>query len=218
MSEKKTGSIHIVAPEKELDARFKALMDVSPDPIAIYDNKGNTTYINSAFQRTYGFTPDEVMGKKIKFVPEDEADKTLDAWQRTINGEKLYVETRRFTKTGECLDIQMSTAIVKDTMGNHLESIVIHRNITPLKKATQEKEMLISELKEALANLKTLSGLLPICAKCKKIRDDKGYWNNLEKYIEQHSDVMFTHGMCQDCEKELYGDQDWYKDLKRKKT
>ncbi len=216
MSEKKRFSIHVADSGKEPDTRFKALMDVSPDPIVIYDSKGNTTYINSAFENTYGFTPEEVIGKKIQFVPEDEADKTLDAWQRTIKGEKLYLETRRYTKTGECLDIQMSTAIVKDARGNHLESIVIHRDITPLKNAEQEKETLIVELKEALASLKTLSGLLPICSKCKKIRDDKGYWNTLELYIEQHSNAMFTHSICQDCETKLYGDQDWYKALKRK--
>lgn len=62
------------------------------------------------------------------------------------------------------------------------------------------------ELQEAHANIKTLRGLLPICASCKKIRDDKGYWNQLETYIQNNSDAEITHGICPDCMKKLYGD------------
>ena len=62
------------------------------------------------------------------------------------------------------------------------------------------------ELQEAHANIKTLRGLLPICASCKKIRDDKGYWNQLEAYILDNSDAEITHGICPDCMKKLYGD------------
>ncbi len=57
--------------------------------------------------------------------------------------------------------------------------------------------------------------MLPICSSCKKIRDDKGYWNNLELYIETHFDAQFSHGLCPECSDKLYGDQDWY--IKRKK-
>ena len=69
-------------------------------------------------------------------------------------------------------------------------------------------------VQEAFKNIKTLSGLLPICSKCKKIRDDKGYWNNLEGYIQTHSDVSFSHGMCTECSDELYGEEDWYIEMK----
>jgi hypothetical protein len=68
----------------------------------------------------------------------------------------------------------------------------------------QEKEELIGELQEALAKVKTLRGLLPICANCKKIRDDRGYWNRIEAYIGQHTDAQFSHGICPDCAKKLY--------------
>lgn len=70
----------------------------------------------------------------------------------------------------------------------------------------QEKENLILKLQEALAKVQTLSGLLPICASCKKIRDDHGYWNQLESYIGKHADVQFSHGICPDCAKKLYPD------------
>jgi PAS domain S-box-containing protein len=77
----------------------------------------------------------------------------------------------------------------------------------------QAEEALLREkekLQDALAEIKTLSGMLPICASCKKIRDDKGYWNQIEGYIERHSDASFSHGLCPECMDKIYGDEDWY--------
>lgn len=68
----------------------------------------------------------------------------------------------------------------------------------------EERERLIHELQDALAQVKTLRGLLPICASCKKIRDDEGYWNKLETYIQKHSEAEFSHGICPECAKKLY--------------
>ncbi len=68
-------------------------------------------------------------------------------------------------------------------------------------------------LDEANDELKTLAGLLPICASCKKIRDDKGYWNQIESYISTHSDAKFSHGLCPECSEKLYGTEDWFKDM-----
>jgi PleD family two-component response regulator len=73
------------------------------------------------------------------------------------------------------------------------------------KRAEIEREQLIKELKNALVNVKRLSGLLPICASCKRIRDDKGYWAQIELYIHDHSEADFTHGICPDCIETLYG-------------
>ena len=73
-----------------------------------------------------------------------------------------------------------------------------------LQAGNEARGRLILELQDTLAQLKTLSGLLPICASCKKIRDDDGYWNQLEAYIQDHSDVVFSHGLCPECAKKLY--------------
>ena len=72
------------------------------------------------------------------------------------------------------------------------------------KLAALERNRLIGELQEALANIKTLSGLIPICAGCKKIRDDQGYWNQVEIYVAKHSGATFTHGICPECTRKLY--------------
>ena len=75
-----------------------------------------------------------------------------------------------------------------------------------VKQANKDKEKLISDLQKALAEVKTLSGMLPICSSCKKIRDDQGYWQQIEKYISEHSEVDFTHGICNECVEKLYPD------------
>ena len=80
--------------------------------------------------------------------------------------------------------------------------------ITARKQAEVERENLVRDLQSALANIKTLSKLLPICAGCKKIRDDAGYWQSVESYMLQHADVRFSHGLCPDCLRECYADLD----------
>lgn len=77
-------------------------------------------------------------------------------------------------------------------------------DISGRKKAEEERNQLILDLQQALAKVKKLSGLLPICASCKKIRDDKGYWNQIESYIADHSEVEFSHGVCPECARKLF--------------
>ncbi|MFP4087227.1 MAG: response regulator transcription factor [Desulfobacteraceae bacterium] len=78
-------------------------------------------------------------------------------------------------------------------------------------RAERERDRAIEELNAAMASIKTLKGLLPICASCKKIRDDKGYWNQVESYISTHSEVQFSHSVCPECVKKLY--PDYYEDI-----
>jgi hypothetical protein len=82
----------------------------------------------------------------------------------------------------------------------------IATDITDRKKTEEEREQLITQLEEALGEIKTLSGFLPICSSCKRIRDDKGYWNQIESYIRDHSEAEFSHGICPECAKKLYPD------------
>ncbi len=86
------------------------------------------------------------------------------------------------------------------------------------KNEKKQKEQKIKEIQDAITEIKTLKGLIPICANCKKIRDDKGYWNILESYIQKHSDASFSHGMCPECSDKLYGEEVWYIAMKNKKN
>ncbi len=82
---------------------------------------------------------------------------------------------------------------------DRLKEALAHR-----KAAEKEREKLIGKLQQALAKVKKLSGLLPICASCKKIRDDRGYWNQIESYIREHSEADFTHSLCPECVEKMY--------------
>lgn len=79
------------------------------------------------------------------------------------------------------------------------------------RQAEEEKDLLINELQQALDEVKTLRGIIPICASCKKIRDDKGFWQQVEDYISFYSDAKFSHGICQDCAQKLYPDLEYKK-------
>ena len=82
-----------------------------------------------------------------------------------------------------------------------LATVVMER-----KRAEASLEKLVLELQGALSRIKTLKGLLPICSVCKKIRDDKGYWNHIESYIHHHSEADFTHGICPSCAQKVYSE------------
>ncbi len=101
--------------------------------------------------------------------------------------------------------------IERNKDGKPLRVIGTHSNISDRKEWEMEREKLITGLKDALKEVKTLNGLLPICANCKKIRDDKGYWNRLESYIREHSKAEFSHSICPECVKKLYPELDMLK-------
>ena len=108
------------------------------------------------------------------------------------------------TKRGEKLDVSLTLSPIKDDAGAVVGVSAIERDITVTKREEEERLKLIEELTEALRNIKTLRGLLPICASCKKIRDDRGYWQKVESYIAEHTNAAFTHGLCPDCLEKLY--------------
>jgi PAS domain S-box-containing protein len=93
-----------------------------------------------------------------------------------------------------------------DEDGSFFGIIESLRDITERRKLEDERERLIGELRDALAHIKTLKGLIPICAWCKKIRDDRGYWKAVEEYIKERTGADFTHGICPDCLKKSYGE------------
>ncbi len=102
-------------------------------------------------------------------------------------------------------DLAIQVAIISNDEVGELAG-AFNSMIEKRRRIEAEREELIRDLKEALEKVKLLSGFLPICSSCKKIRDDKGYWNQIEGYISTHSDVEFSHCLCPKCMKELYPD------------
>jgi hypothetical protein len=104
------------------------------------------------------------------------------------------------------LDLRCSALV--DRAGRRSGVVLVIRDVTERRRLELEREALITQLTSALSDVKTLSGLLPICSSCKKIRDDSGYWRTLERYISDHSQAQFSHGLCDDCMKKLYPEAD----------
>ena len=109
-------------------------------------------------------------------------------------------------------------ATATTTLREYLTSVTeLNRNLEhSVEVRTWELTRANKQLQEALEEVKKLSGLLPICSSCKKIRDDKGYWNQIETYISSHSEADFSHGLCPVCQDEMYGEEDWYKRRNKK--
>jgi len=107
----------------------------------------------------------------------------------------------------EAMKLGASDYIVKDVDGEYLQLLPpVIEQVLHQRGLVEERERLIAELRKALAEVKALSGLLPICAACKKVRTDKGYWESIEVYIRDHSEADFTHSICPECSEKLYGD------------
>jgi AmiR/NasT family two-component response regulator len=102
--------------------------------------------------------------------------------------------------------ITIARARFDDLMALRRATAELQAELDERKRVEAEREKLIHELQEALARVKTLSGLLPICASCKKIRDDQGYWHQVEVYFRDRSDADFSHSLCPDCARQLYPD------------
>jgi uncharacterized PurR-regulated membrane protein YhhQ (DUF165 family) len=99
-------------------------------------------------------------------------------------------------------------AILKQVAEIRMELTEAHEEIKRRIAAEKERDRVIRELQQALSEVKTLRGLIPICANCKKVRDDQGFWNQIEAYIHKHSDAQFSHGICPECAEKLYPELD----------
>ena len=118
---------------------------------------------------------------------------------------QAHGELRARRRDGSLFPIEASSVVFEDSEGQSRTCLII-RDISQRKIAEQERERLIRELQDALAKVKALSGLLPICASCKKIRDKRGQWHSLESYIREHTEADFSHGICPVCREKLYPD------------
>jgi PAS domain-containing protein len=136
----------------------------------------------------------------------DDLAVALTAWPAVIEAclaaREARSEIRLSGDSPRCLSIRVSA--LRDRRKRITGRLVVMRDITERKQAEEDRERLIAELQAALANVKTLRGLLPICANCKKVRDDEGYWRGVEEYVMEHSEAHFSHGICPDCMQKLY--------------
>lgn len=192
-------------------SQLAAIIESSDDAIISKTLDGKIVSWNSASTKLYGYSEEEVLGQPISLLmPPERADELAPLLERVSKGETTtHFETVRRRKNGEAIEVSLSISPVRNGEGKIVGASTIARDITERRRAQRERDELLEQLRKALAEVKTLGGLLPICAHCKKIRDDKGYWNQIELYIRQHSNANFTHSVCPECARqhypELYG-------------
>jgi PAS domain S-box-containing protein len=161
--------------------------------------------VNPAFEKLTGYRIDEVKGQNPKMLKSGMHDDAFykEMWGTLNNGEVWKGELINKRKDDSLYHEEMSITPMFDVTGKATHFVAIKQDISERVKASAEREKLISDLQEALAKVNTLSGLLPICASCKKIRDDSGYWSQVEVYVQHHSNASFTHGICPECAKKF---------------
>jgi PAS domain S-box-containing protein len=187
---------------QESEERFRRIFEDGPLGIIISDPNYRVLKANKSFCEMLGYSEEELVGHSIEdFTHPQDRDKSATLAKQALKGEipLFQLEKRYVKKNRESLWINLTATVIHDREGSVLYGIGMIDDITGRKAAEQEREQLISQLKEALANIKTLKGLIPICAWCKKIRDDRGYWKKVETYIQEHSEASFTAGICPTC-------------------
>lgn len=199
---------------KEAAILLRSVLDSSGDAIVVSDNEGNIILRNAVMERYHNGRPfnvpleswPEAFGifqrDKKTLVPAGELSLVRAAFHgESVDNEEVYIRPSRSENGRWHL---ASARPLLNTAGRLRGGIVVLRDINDRKLLEEDRDRLIVELYKSLEKVKTLTGLLPICAGCKKIRNDQGYWTHVEDYIAQHSDATFTHGLCPDCVSGLY--------------
>jgi PAS domain S-box-containing protein len=200
--------------EHDLRVSEKKLRDITShlaEGIYVMDRHGTIKFMNPEAERLLGWTMEELNEKGahnlIHFrkadgsaLPLEECrmQKVITTGESFVSAEEVFVR-----KDGRIFPISVVSSPILE-QGRVVASVTAFRDITQRKELEQQREQLIIDHMHALSQIKTLSGMLPICASCKRVRDDQGYWNQIESYVEQHSEAEFSHGICPECAKKIY--------------
>jgi len=175
------------------------LVEMMGDGLVVLDGGGRVVFVNPAAQRLFG-----VGSAAIGQALEAGIPALAPLLPRLREAGEAAGEMALPGDPPRHLDVRSSVLV--GLPGAPSGRLLMVRDLTDRKLLELERERLIAELRGALADIKTLQGLLPICASCKKIRDDRGYWSTLEKYFADHADIRFSHGLCPECLRRLYPD------------
>jgi len=191
----------------ESEKRYRMLFEHAGDAIFILGsegkNAGKIIEANHTAAAMHGYTLNELQKMRITDLDTPDAAKaSVGMIRRILDGEWIKTELRHRRKDGTEFPVEMSAGLLE--LGGQKFILAVDRDITARRQVETARENLIQDLKDSFEKIKTLKGLLPICASCKKIRDDKGYWNQIETYIATHSEAEFSHGLCPVCAKKLY--------------
>ena len=197
-----TGRIRAAEKLQREREQFRALADMSPDIILLADREGTILHENPTLENIMGFKVADRIGRNVfENLHPDDLNLMMEAFNRLMSNQdspsqKYEIRIRDIDGSWHTFEVVASNL----KQGNVVDALLINlHDITERKKYEQERDLLVSELQTALSEIKQLSGLLPICSSCKKIRNDNGYWEQIESYIRDHSQAEFSHGICPDC-------------------
>lgn len=195
---------------RESEEKYRILFSTSKDAVFITTREGNVVEANQSHLDLFGYSMEEISEFNSKGTYINPRDRSRFQKEIEENGFVKEFEVRLRKKDGSEMDCLITATVRRSKDGSIVGYHGTIRDVTEIKKGQEERERLISELQRTLSEVKTLRGFLPICSHCKKIRDDKGYWNQIESYIHKHSDAEFSHGICPECAKKYYPDMDLY--------
>ncbi len=189
---------------RESEQRYRDLVENTTDFIIILDLDGKIIYANNAWLKSLGFSHEEMIGKSIlKFIQPDHRQYWVIMIRQVINGQQMNeIEVGLRAKDGHIIHAEGNA----NSRINHSEPKcirIILRDLTSRVKHESERDKLLNDLQQAQNTVKSMSKLMPICSWCRKVRDDKGYWESVEHFFSKREGFEWTHGICPDCEKSV---------------
>lgn len=192
---------------RESESRYRKIYETISDCLFIADFEGNIMDANPAACQTYGYSLAEFKNLHAMALISPDSHHVFDDYLKNLKKTGVFSgETTDIRKDGSTISTEVRGSVV-DYKGKKC-LIALIRDVTLRKKAEKEQENLIKKLQKSFEEIKTLKGIIPICMHCKEIRDDQGYWNKIEKYITEHSEAQFSHGICDKCLKKHYPEMD----------
>ncbi len=200
----------------QMDQIHKDIVETIREPLLILNQDLKVILASRSFCKFFKVTPEETVGQLVYDLGNKQWDiprlkELLETILPENNPFNNYEVEHDFATIGRCTMLLNARQLERGVDEERIILLAIE-DITERNRIEEERNQLVIDLQRALANVKQLTGLLPICSHCKKIRDDKGYWNQIEVYIHEHSDAVFSHGICQECAKKHYPDLDLYDD------
>lgn len=187
------------------EERFRVALKNSPTVVFHQDRELRYTWINTA---ALPWAEGDCLGRSdADLVSGEEGARISWIKQGVIDSGRGTRAEISVTVGGEARYFDLTVEPLHDRRGVVVGITCACSDVTPLKRLAQEREVLIVNLQSALEKVKQLRGLLATCSHCKKIRDDAGVWQPMEAYIQDHSEALFTHGICPDCIHKLYPEQ-----------
>jgi PAS domain S-box-containing protein len=175
--------------------------------LIITDLNGTIRFVNPSFCKMFDYSHDDIIDTNAAELFSTKEVRTFSDVVAIVDickndSQEFVVES----KEGRSFIVEVTATNVTSSSGELAGRMASFIDITKRKEIEADREKLIGKLQDALNKIKTLRGIIPICAACKKIRDDKGYWNQIESYIREHSEAVFSHGICPECAEKLYPD------------